>query len=66
MVGLQERFQIIEGTVISVEEWKLKAEKLKLKVQVLPWEKLAFEKHNLQKLFSFNFHYFRALRKEGM
>lgn len=53
MVRLQERFQIREGTVISIYEWKLKADKLKLKVQVLPWEKLAFEKYNLQKLFSF-------------
>lgn len=53
MVRLQERFQIIEGTVILVDEWKLKADKLNLKVQILPWEKLAFEKNNLQKFFHF-------------
>lgn len=34
MVRLQERFWIIE-----VDEWKLKADKLKLKVQVIYHEK---------------------------
>lgn len=51
MVRLQERFWIIGGCVVLVDERKLKAEKLNLKV--LPWEKLAFEKHNLQKFFRF-------------
>lgn len=53
VIRLQERFWIIVGTMILVDEWKLKGDKLKLKLQVLSQEKLAFEKHNLHKMFSF-------------
>lgn len=60
MIGLQERF--------LVNEWKLKAEKLKLEIKCKFYHEKNYPLKNItyENGFIFNFHNFMALRKEGM